>query len=213
LMSGCRTAWSGHDLCAKLSQQGQQMPIIMLTGSDAEMCRATSIPAPTNYIAEPLRRLHGRLGILPRAAEASRRTAQLAMNLWSPGANSNASRPSSVSVCGSGQVSPAAANRVRHSCAVLRATLTATAIARSERPHANFNRRISRTSRIDTLSAGIGPPLALTRGQTAHLPSGRATPPPQGWPTSDRNGDMNLEILASRGIVIRSPQHHRQWQK
>jgi hypothetical protein len=37
-------------------------------------------------------------------------------------------------------------------------TLTATAMARSERPHSNFNPRISRTRCIDTLSAGIGPP-------------------------------------------------------
>jgi len=61
-------------------------------------------------------------------------------------------------ITGSGQFSPAAANRARHSCTVLRATLIATAIARSERAHSNFNRKIARTRRMDTLSAGIGPP-------------------------------------------------------
>jgi hypothetical protein len=86
-------------------------------------------------------------------------------------ANSSASGPCSVSVAGSGQLSPAAAKAARHSCTVLRGT----AMARSERPHSNFNRRISRTRRIDTLSAGIGAPLALTREKTAHRPSSRAT--------------------------------------
>ena len=120
----------------------------------------------------------GRRGIPPRAAAASRpggaarggSTAQSGSALCRlpgseppSGANSSASRPCSVSVAGSGQLSPAAANRARHSCTVLRATLTATAIARSELPHSNFNRRISRTRRIDTLSAGIGPPWLCYR--------------------------------------------------
>jgi hypothetical protein len=38
---------------------------------------------------------------------------------------------------------------------------------------------ISRTRRIGTLSASIGPPLALTRGQTVHLPGSQVTHPPQ----------------------------------
>jgi hypothetical protein len=91
-----------------------------------------------------------------------------------------------------GRTQPAAAKRPRHRCTVLRATLTATAMARSERPHPYFSSRISPTRRVDTLSAGIGPPLVLTRWRTAHLPSGRATTPHQGmadfrseWPTSN----------------------------
>ena len=43
-------------------------------------------------------------------------------------------------------------------------------------------------------------PLALTRGQTAHLPSGRATPPPQGWPTSDQNGRLQIGISGRHHI-------------
>src|SRR6202035_5533915 len=93
-------------------------------------------------------------------------------------------------------------------------TLTATAMARSERPHSNFNRRISRTRRIDTLSAGIGPPLALTRGQTAHLPSGRATPPLRGGRLQIGTADIKSESVAdmkSEGLadLLRNTQARR----
>jgi hypothetical protein len=36
--------------------------------------------------------------------------------------------------------------------------------------------------------------------KTAHLPSGRATPPPQGWPTSDRNGRHQIGISGRHSL-------------
>src|SRR4051812_31293392 len=136
----------------------------------------------------------GRLGIPPRAA--ARVTPGRRSSRWiaaqsgsvlcrlpgcdpPTGANSNASRPPSVNVGGSGQTSPAAMNRARQSCTVLRATPTATAIARREAPHSCFSRRISRTRRIDTLSAGIGPPSRPdeTADRSPAQRSGNTTPP------------------------------------
>ena len=89
---------------------------------------------------------------------------------------------------------PAAAKRSRVSATVLRATPSERAIARSVAPHSCFRRRISRTRRIDTLSAGIGSPAlaGLRRTGAAHRPAVER-PPPQGvadfrseWPTSRR---------------------------
>src|SRR5215472_3514865 len=57
-----------------------------------------------------------------------------------------------------GQRRPAAATRSNVSATVLSATLSDRAISRSLAPPSCFRRRISRTRRIDTLSAGIGPP-------------------------------------------------------
>jgi DNA-binding response OmpR family regulator len=46
----------GRDLCAKLRQQGQQIPIIMLTGSDAETDVIRGLDSGANdYIAKPFR--------------------------------------------------------------------------------------------------------------------------------------------------------------
>src|SRR6185312_14722584 len=55
---------------------------------------------------------------------------------------------------------PAAAARCNVSPTVLRARFSDRAICRSLAPPC-FRRRISRTRRIDTLSAGIGPPRSL----------------------------------------------------
>jgi hypothetical protein len=107
--------------------------------------------------------------------------------------SSHASGPRSVSVAGSGQVNPAAIRRLTQSCTVLRATPTATAMARSDAPHSNFTRRISRTRRIDALSAGVDPPLALTRRQTPHRPGGRAAPPP--WGLADTKSECPADLL------------------
>src|ERR1051325_8584130 len=94
----------------------------------------------------------------------------------------------SVRVAGSGQPSSAAAARSKVSATVLRTRLSERAIWRSLAPPC-FRRRISRTRRIDTLSAGIGPPLVVPDEQSAvHRPVVEHLPPLPGWPTSDRNG-------------------------
>ena len=70
------------------------------------------------------------------------------------------------------------------------------AIARSLAPQACFRRRISRTRRIDTLSAGIGSPTrhwSVTDRRPLTRPAVER-PPPQGWPTSDRNGRHHVGI-------------------
>src|SRR6476619_1491500 len=86
----------------------------------------------------------------------------------------------SVSVAGSGQPKPAAAARSRVSATVLRARLSERAICRSLAPPC-FRRRISRTRRIDTLSAGIGPPLVVPDEQSAvHRPAVEPLPPLSG---------------------------------
>src|SRR5690242_1723248 len=117
-------------------------------------------------------------------------------------AYSVASSTRSVSVAGNGQRSPAAAARCNVSPTVLRAKLSDRAICRSLAPPC-FRRRISRTRRIDTLSAGIGPPLVVPDEQSAvHRPAVKHLPPPtrvadfrsegpgsdrNQWPTSFRN--------------------------
>src|SRR3954470_3008948 len=109
-------------------------------------------------------------------------------------AYSIASNTRSVSVAGSGQPSSAAAARSRVSATVLRAKLSDRAICRSLAPPC-FRRRISRTRRLDTLSAGIRPPLVVRDEQSAvHRPAVERLPPLTGvadfrseWPRSDRN--------------------------
>src|SRR4249919_2164684 len=96
----------------------------------------------------------------------------------------------SLSVSGSGQASPAAARRSRVRATVLRAMPSERAIARSLAPQACFRRRISRTRRIDTLSAGIGSPTrhwSVTNRSPLTRPA-IERPPPDGWPTSNRDG-------------------------
>ena len=69
------------------------------------------------------------------------------------------------------------------------------AIARSEAPASYFSRRISRTRRIDTLSAGIPvPPRVQREGGPGPAQRSSNHPPPKGvadfrseWPTSSRN--------------------------
>src|SRR3954447_6638977 len=109
-------------------------------------------------------------------------------------AYSIASNTRSVSVAGSGQPSSAAAARSRVSATVLRGRLSDRAICRSLAPPC-FRRRISRTRRIDTLSAGIGSPLVVPDEQSAvHRPAVEHLPPLTGvadfrseWPRSNRN--------------------------
>ena len=67
----------GRDLCAKLRQQGQQIPIIMLTGSDAETDVVRGLDSGANdYIAKPFRlnellaRLRAQLRIFEDSADA-----------------------------------------------------------------------------------------------------------------------------------------------
>jgi DNA-binding response OmpR family regulator len=67
----------GRDLCAKLRQQGQQMPIIMLTGSDAETDVVRGLDSGANdYIAKPFRlnellaRLRAQVRIFEDSADA-----------------------------------------------------------------------------------------------------------------------------------------------
>src|SRR3954454_3446452 len=67
-----------------------------------------------------------------------------------------ASRTSSVTVSGSGQLRPAAPARSSTSAIVERATRSERAMARSVAPLACLRRRMSRICRIDTLLAGIG---------------------------------------------------------
>jgi len=83
--------------------------------------------------------------------------------------NSIASSTRSVSVAANGQYRPAAATRSSVSATVLRATLSDRAISRSLAPHSCFRHKISRTRRIDTLSADIGPPLVMA--MTSRAPS------------------------------------------
>jgi hypothetical protein len=82
-------------------------------------------------------------------------------------------------VAGRGQRRPAAAARSSVSPMVLRARFSDRAICRSLAPPSFFRRRISRTRRIDTLSAGIGPPLVVPDEQRRRTPpSGRALATP-----------------------------------
>ena len=67
----------GCDLCAKLRQQGQQIPIIMLTGSDAETDVVRGLDSGANdYIAKPFRlsellaRLRAQVRIFEDSADA-----------------------------------------------------------------------------------------------------------------------------------------------
>src|SRR6478735_7029752 len=96
----------------------------------------------------------------------------------------------SLSASGSGQARPAAARRSSVRATVLRAMPSERAIARSLAPQACFRRRISRTRRIDTLSAGIGSPTrhwSVTNRSPLTRPA-IERPPPDGWPTSNRDG-------------------------
>src|SRR3954449_1133055 len=96
----------------------------------------------------------------------------------------------SLSASGSGQARPAAARRSSVRATVLRAMPSDRAIARSLDPQACFRRRISRTRRIDTLSAGIGSPTrhwSVTNRSPLTRPA-IERPPPDGWPTSNRDG-------------------------
>src|SRR3954451_2832866 len=96
----------------------------------------------------------------------------------------------SLSASGSGQARPAAARRSSVRATVLRAMPSDRAIARSLDPQACFRRRISRTRRIDTLSAGIGSPprhWSVTNRSPLTRPA-IERPPPDGWPTSNRDG-------------------------
>src|SRR3954467_7795997 len=96
----------------------------------------------------------------------------------------------SLSASGSGQARPAAARRSSVRATVLRAMPSDRAIARSLDPQACFRRRISRTRRIDTLSAGIGSPTrhwSVTNRSPLTRPA-TERPPPDGWPTSNRDG-------------------------
>src|SRR5260370_1105633 len=102
---------------------------------------------------------------------------------WGPGpAYSIASSTRSLSVTGSGQRSSAAARRSRVAATVLRAIPSDRAIARSVAPHSCLRRRISRTRRIDTLSAGIGPPARRCRDEQSaeHYPAVERLPPLSG---------------------------------
>jgi len=67
----------GRDLCAKLRKQGQKMPIIMLTGSDAENDVVRGLNAGANdYVAKPfklavlLARLRAQLRIFENSEDA-----------------------------------------------------------------------------------------------------------------------------------------------
>ena len=67
----------GRDLCARLRRQGQKMPIIMLTGSDAETDVVRGLDAGANdYIAKPFRlnellaRLRAQLRIFENSEDA-----------------------------------------------------------------------------------------------------------------------------------------------
>lgn len=91
---------------------------------------------------------------------------------------------------------PAAARRSRVRATVLRAMPSERAIARSLAPQACFRRRISRTRRIDTLSAGIGSPTrhwSVTDRRPLTRPAVEQ-PTPQGVPTSNRNGRHHVGI-------------------
>ena len=78
--------------------------------------------------------------------------------------------------------------------AVLRARLSDRAICRSLAPPC-FRRRISRTRRIDTLSAGIGPRSSfLTSRAPSTAQRSSACHPFPGWPASNRNGRDQIGI-------------------
>src|SRR5215467_11035888 len=70
------------------------------------------------------------------------------------------------------------------------------AISRSLAPHSCLSRRISRTRRIDTLLAGIGPPARHCHDEQSaeYRPAVERLPPLQGWPTSNRNGRHQIGI-------------------
>jgi hypothetical protein len=70
------------------------------------------------------------------------------------------------------------------------------AIARSVAPHSCLRRRISRTRRIDTLSAGIGSPTRHGFDEHRSPPAQRSSDrhPFPGWPTSNRNGRVQIGI-------------------
>src|SRR6516225_10724324 len=70
------------------------------------------------------------------------------------------------------------------------------AISRSLAPHSCLSRRISRTRRIDTLLAGIGPPARHCHDEQSaeYRPAVERLPPFQGWPTSNRNGRDQIGI-------------------
>src|SRR5215472_6951663 len=107
-----------------------------------------------------------------------------------------ASSTRSVSVAGNGQRRPTAATRSSVTATVLRAMLSDRAISRSLAPHSCLSRRISRTRRIDTLLAGIGPPTRHCHDEQSaeYRPAVERLPPLQGWPTSDRNGRDQIGI-------------------
>jgi hypothetical protein len=81
---------------------------------------------------------------------------------------------------------------------VLRAIPNDRAIARSVAPHSCLRRRISRTRRIDTLSAGIGSPLVMASTSTGALPpSGRAiTTPSRGGRAQIGMAEFKSESVA-----------------
>ena len=68
-----------------------------------------------------------------------------------------------------------AARRSRVTATVLRAIPNDWAIARSVAPHSCLRRRISRTRRIDTLSAGIGSPARHHRDEQRDPPAQRSS--------------------------------------
>ena len=78
---------------------------------------------------------------------------------------------------------------------MLRATPSDRAIARSVAPHSCLRRRISRTRRIDTLSAGIGSPARHGHDEQRRPPAQRSSDHHlTGWPTSNRNGRDQIGI-------------------
>ena len=125
-----------------------------------------------------------RLGLAPLALPASRRRRTAALP-----ARGRSASPATASSGRPPRPAPGSARTV------LRARLSERAIGRSLAPPSCFRRRISRTRRIDTLSAGIGPPLVVPDEQSAvHRPAVERLPPPRGWPTSDRNGRHHIGI-------------------
>src|SRR5689334_2389074 len=113
-------------------------------------------------------------------------------------AYSIASSARSLSVAGNGQHRPAVAARSTVSVTVLRARLSERAICRSLAPLC-LRRRTSRMRRIDTLSAGIGPPLVVPDEQSADdRPAVERLPPPSGVAEirSESVADFILESAA-----------------
>jgi len=102
---------------------------------------------------------------------------------WQPGpAHHAAGRPGGASRAAElRELAAQAAVYARHSRAVLHATSTARLIARSEAHASCFRRRISRTRRIDTLSAGIrAPPRVQRDRRPGPNPAVEQPPTPQG---------------------------------